>query len=528
MQPFRVLLINPSSERFYVPSAPLGLSCLAGTLPEGAEADGLDLNVLQWVHGLDDAGMMAAFDRYLQRSRFHHVAPDLIGMTVYEETLPQTERIVELAKAYGIPTVAGGIFPTLFPESLPDAFNWVIRGEGESAFRFLVEALMDPKVRREDLGTAIASVPYRDATCLGQNAGAPLCRALQSVRPRRDIFDGFNMGFRYYSIRMVSSSGCPYACKFCANSEFAHREWIPRPFEDVVDELSDVLQHDDAISEISFSDDQFLGFTPEHYRRARRLLESIARLTQWRNLRINLQVRADRFLEALDTEPALIETIQAINRNFTDPSAETSQRVHGRPVRGFALDIGVESFLDRRLHGMGKGITAAENVAAVHKARDLGVDLGVYMLTFTPDITLEELREEYVHFYHEVVSSDSFSKATFFGFFQELIPYRGTAIYKELADAGELVENGTVAGFRFKDPRVAGFYLQYQYGLKCEGFGTARSKGEILSWIEQIFNRSAAITEYPPAIDLVTKVICEMKDEQQVRSLYHELKSIMP
>ncbi|HEX2954832.1 MAG TPA: hypothetical protein VHR47_12735, partial [Bacillota bacterium] len=58
----------------------------------------------------------------------------------------------------------------------------------------------------------------------------------------------------------------------------------------IVKVVVDALK-DDAISEISFSDDQFLGFTPEHYRRARLLLEAIESLTRLRNLRINLQVR---------------------------------------------------------------------------------------------------------------------------------------------------------------------------------------------------------------------------------------------
>ncbi|HEX2954585.1 MAG TPA: cobalamin-dependent protein, partial [Bacillota bacterium] len=287
MQPFRVLLINPSSERFYVPSAPLGLAYLAGALPDGAEAEGLDLNVLKWLHGLDDNGIDATFDRYLNQSLQHHVAPGLIGITVYEETLPQTERLVAIAKRYGIPTVAGGIYPTMFAEAMPDTLDWVIRGEGETAFRLLVEALIK---REHGFSQSVIDIPgvlYHDPQGGWRESKVNPCGSMRKeVRPRRDIFAALNMGFRYYSARVVSSSGCPYACKFCANSEYARREWIPRPVEDVLDEIDDTLR-DDAISEISFSDDQFLGFTPEHYRRARLLLEAIESLTRLRNLRIN-------------------------------------------------------------------------------------------------------------------------------------------------------------------------------------------------------------------------------------------------
>lgn len=523
-KPFKVLLISPSSERFYVPSAPLGLSSLAGALPEGVETEGLDLNVLKWVHGLDSAGLIGTVEHYFRKALACDALPDMIGITVYQETLGEAARIAGLAQKVGIPVVAGGIFPTMFPELIPDDFDLLVRGDGRVPFRRIAEALMRFPGRFPDGELAAIPGVYLHSAS-GEWSGDEQMdeQTFDKVAyPIRGIFDGFNMGFRYYSARVVSSSGCPYACKFCANSEFAHREWRPRPVEDIVGEIEALLA-DETISEISFSDDQFLGFAPAHYRRALQLLERLEVITRRRNLRINLQVRADHFLEALTAEEGLAEVLMAINRNFEDPSAETSMGLHGREVRGLALDIGVESFIDRRLQAMGKAIRAERNIAAVRKAKALGLDLGVYMVTFTPDLTWEELRMEYAIFLAEVVGGSDFSKAAFFNFFQELIPYRGTSIYRELKSAGALVEEGPFTGFRFEDPRVAAFYLSYLHSLYLADLASANTRQALYREIDRCFSISAGVDKHPAAVDVVREVVCEIKDGKVLGRLYEGL-----
>lgn len=528
----RILLVSPSSNRFYIPTAPLGISYLAAYLRPPTQVIGLDLNVLKWIYGLDGTGIRLSLDHYIQKSGFYQAKLDLIGITVYQETLPEAVMIAELAKQYRIRTVVGGIYPTLFPDQIPPVFDFLIRGAGEIPFQQLVTSLDH---HRTPFGEP-ADFQIPGLSALGTSGGVKRPRWIHigapaplnppsKVIPRREIFEELNLGFNYYSARILSSHGCPYQCSFCANSSFA-REWRSRPVADVVAEVT-ALVNQPKISEISFADDQFLGFSPPDYERAFRILRDIAEITKTKNLRVNLQARPDHFLKALAAEPQLAEVIKTINTNFTDPGdIKISAKVHGRAIRGFSLDLGVESFLQVRLDTFTKGLTADENRKAIRNARELGVDLGVYMILFTPDLTLEQLRDEWAIYYQEVLASASFSRAAFLNFFQELVPYQGTPFYDQLKSQDRLVSQGNETGFRFTDPRVALFYLLYSFQLQTGLFELEQA--DLLRKIDVLLRICAGFTadaSNPELIKFVSsQVICEFKDPLRLETLYREAK----
>ncbi|MCL6590653.1 MAG: radical SAM protein [Firmicutes bacterium] len=532
----RILLISPSSNRFYIPTAPLGISYLAAYLAPTTQVIGLDLNVLKWIYGLDESGIRLSLDRYLYKSRFYQAKPDLIGITIYQETLPEALMVAELARQYRIRIVAGGIFPTLFPDQIPPVFDFLIRGAGEIPFQQLVTLL---EQRRMPLGeTADFQIPGlsvlgtsgRAATPRWIHFGAPAPLHMASrVIPRREIFEELNLGFNYYSARVLSSHGCPYQCSFCANSSFS-REWRPRPAADVVAEVT-ALVNQPKISEISFADDQFFGFTPLDYERAFQILHAIAEISAVKNIRVNLQARPDHFLNALAAQPKLEEVIKTINRNFTDPGdLKISAKIHGRAIRGFSLDLGVESFLEDRLAGFTKGLTVDEIRTAIRKARELEVDLGVYMILFTPDLTWEQLWKEWAIYYQEVLASAPFSRAAFFNFFQELVPYQGTPLYECLKTQGRLVSQGNFTGFKFADPRVALFYLLYNHQLQAglfelEKAGLLRKMDDLLRISAEFRTRASN-----PALleSVIAQVVCECKDSSFMEKLYREIVRILP
>jgi radical SAM superfamily enzyme YgiQ (UPF0313 family) len=520
----RVLLISPSSTRFYVPTAPLGLSTIAGALSDEVEVCGLDLNVLKWIHGLDSRGLLGTFEHYLKKTVNAGVPPSIIGITVYQETLDEAIGIARIAKDYGIPTVAGGIYPTLFPEKITGDFRFIVRGEGTLPFCRLIDVL------KEDSSSSTISycrsVP--GLACYTQDGWShtepyePVGFEKDHI-PNRTIFNHLNMGFRYFSARIQSSKGCPYKCSFCANSEYSKRQWQAREVEEVLAEVVWILQ-DPNIHEISFADDQFLGCRPVDYCRALAILEGIRRLTKKRNVRINLQVRADQFLRALAEQPRLESVMCSINEDFQDDNPEISTRIHGRPVRGFSLDIGLESNLQSRLNKMVKTTKVQDNLKSIEKARDLGLDLGVYMILFTPDLTLEELRKEWKIYRDSVLKSDLFSKAAFFSFFQELIPYQGTQAYRRVKEQGCLVEEGNFTGFHFQDMRTAAFYLLYQLKLNLGGFDAATSMGAMLRLIEDLLKRSEGIAGISSNIAVLSELVCETREIGVLEQMYRQLK----
>lgn len=518
MHSLRILLISPSSNRFYVPTAPLGLAYLAGHLPEEIEVEGLDLNVLKWVHGLSDDGLFHTFANYLEKRKQHGVLPGIIGLTVYQETLQQAIGLAEIASGYDVLMVAGGIYPTLFPDEMPFCFDYLIRGEGEEPFKELVQA-----IRNDWAIPSINGLSYQeragDATPSWRHAGKP---AIANRRrfPRRDIFNDLNMGFHYFTARMISSTGCPYACTFCVNSEYANRAWQGRPVQEVINEFQRLVS-DPNISEVAFSDDQFLGCTPEDYDRAYRILEAIEPLTRSGRLRINLQVRADHFLRALEQIPPLEALMRRINENFKDPNPQTSQELHGRPVRGFSLDIGIESNIPHRLQRFAKGLSVETNGRAIAKAREMGLDLGIYMILFTPDLTLEELREEFAIYRRDYLDTDTSSPAGFFSFFNELIPYRGTRVYHEMKSDRDLVERTDEVGFYFRDLRVAAFYVLFLYTLIHNGFHQ-KPLAEMMAMIETMLCQSERLGVSKAAV--LGEVICEMKKKDELERVYMLLK----
>jgi radical SAM superfamily enzyme YgiQ (UPF0313 family) len=535
---YRVLLINPNSNQFYVPTASLGLSRIAATLPQHVAAQGMDLNVFKWIFGLDEPSILATIENYLQKAARFQALPDLIGLTVYQETLPQAVAIARLARRFGVNTVAGGIYPTLFPDRMPLDFDFLIRGAGERPFAQLVALLGggacgcgDPAHdhghsshrhhRHEDETVAGLSLHPDGRTWVhtGPTAAPP---EIEGPLPRRAIFDEFNMGFHYYSVRIQSSQGCPYACSFCANAQFARREWRPRPAAAVLAEVEAALE-DPAVSEICFSDDQFLGFSPADYQRAYRILRAVEEISRRRNLRVNLQVRADHFVKALECQPELAGVIRSLSRNFIDYAAEVSRKIHGRPVRGFSLDIGVESFLDERLREFAKGLTAAENRLAVAKARQLEVDLGLYMILFTPEVTLEQIEREFASYLEVYLDSDIFSKTAFLGLFQELVPYQGTPVHRSLAEAGRLVAAGNFTGFRFADLRAAAFYVLYRYQLDSGALEPVEGRGALVGTIRTLLLRSRRLGEAEALRPLLAGVICAMTDRSELERVYGQL-----
>lgn len=526
-----VFLIAPSSNQAYVPAAPLGLSYLAACLPWEIIVQGLDLHVLKWVHGLQQGQILSMLEEYFERGTLTGDKPDCIGLTVYEETLAEGEAIARLAKRFGIYTVAGGIYPTMFPDLMPPVFDYLVRGRGEISFGRLVELLR--KTVDEDatlINPSILGVSYQKSGGGWVHQESDLeeenLEALSNILPRRAIFDAFNLGFHYYSARLVSSSGCPYQCSFCCNAAYANRQWMARDVEDILREVEEVVQ-DPHISEISFSDDQFLGFRLEHYQRALQILERVEQIIQDRNIRINLQVRADHFLNAIEVVPELAVVMESINQQFKDPNPDASVRLYGKPMGGFSLDIGVESNIEERLLSFCKELSVATNLKAIQKAKAMKLDLGVYMVLFTPDLTLEQLEEEIQIYLKEVLDTDVFSCISFYNLFKELIPYKGTAVYDEMKQQGDLLEKKGYSGFHFRDPGVSCFYVMYLYELVNGYLDAQKGRKKLTDRVAEIISICKLLKASPKLLQLAQQVVCVMNDMDLLEKTYQEIERLV-
>ncbi len=440
-----VLLISPSTNSYYTLTAHLGLSYIAAKLEDYFKVYGLDLNVYQQVYDMNLEALLDLVGAVLDNYSIKYV-----GISVLEETLGQAYEIAKLCREKEVCCFAGGIYPTLFAESMPKEFKYCIRGDGEYIIQKFLLSLENGGNIYQIEGLSIYSEEESKWIHVGE-PGAITCK--DDFFPARNVFDQLNGHFRYTSARMITSRGCVYHCTFCTNKMFQNK-YISRSIHNIVEEIRMLASQ--GIKEIILSDDQFLGTCIEEYQHALDVIKAIKNILVENNIRLNFQVRADQWLRCTKCLPEIIEVLCEISSAFIDDNPELSMRINGRVMHGVGIDIGIESFLDRKLSFFRKGYTAEKNIKCIRSLISLPVDIGIYAILFTPDITMEEVVLEIITYYDEYLSKHYESKVLLANLFKLLVPYQGTEIYDVLLKRNRLIPP---RGYRFEDLRVAAFYV---------------------------------------------------------------------
>ena len=163
-----------------------------------------------------------------------------------------------------LPIVWGGNHPTLVPESTArhPLVDIVVMGEGETAFRRLVEAL--------EQGTAPATLPdiciERDGQIIRNGTGTdpkgfakpdtmpPLPYHLVDVE--RYVCGPGIFGRPLRALPYIGSTGCAYACTFCCQPVLSSRRWRKQSPEIVV-ERALRLKEKYRLDAIEFHDEEF-------------------------------------------------------------------------------------------------------------------------------------------------------------------------------------------------------------------------------------------------------------------------------
>lgn len=148
--------------------------------------------------------------------------PHLIGLSCIEVTWPLGRRLLAAVREAGVPTIAGGPYPTFAPEVVArePAVDMVCVGEGEQALVELCRALRDGG----DV-TGIRNLWVKHDGKLVKNPVRPgidlraLPRQDWEVYDRRRFFKP--MGGRIsVTGTFEMNRGCPYSCTYCINSGF--------------------------------------------------------------------------------------------------------------------------------------------------------------------------------------------------------------------------------------------------------------------------------------------------------------------
>ncbi|MFA9453988.1 MAG: radical SAM protein [Candidatus Aminicenantaceae bacterium] len=176
---------------------------------------------------------------------------DLVGISTITSTAPRAYLIADWVRKNGVPVLLGGPHVTFLADEALQHADFVIRGEGELALMYLIDAwesdrdfssvpnlsyVVDGEVRHNALGAVeedLDRIPFPDLSAL--------------------LADGKGiLGHR--TIPVQTSRGCPFDCAFCSVTGMFGKGYRFRSPQNVIEELR---QYDHPKNHIFFYDDNF-------------------------------------------------------------------------------------------------------------------------------------------------------------------------------------------------------------------------------------------------------------------------------
>ena len=272
----KVLLIQPPIEDFYdtsIRTYPLNLLYVAARVKNLCDVSVVDLRTgrkrtrpfPEQYQGLtpfyrdDTYTPFSLFRRYYRfgatrdeiRTTIRNEAPSIVGIsasyTTYSMEALEVARIAKEVDA-DIVTVMGGTHATLFPQHLlkHSFVDYVIRGEGETPFAWLVEMLQkgaDPR------SNPIHGVSFRNENHFHVSE-INVEKEIDLLPYRRDLSpEMYRINKKKYAF-MLTSRGCPFACRFCGKPPVPYRK---RDLASIEREIDDCVGL--GIEAVDFEDD---------------------------------------------------------------------------------------------------------------------------------------------------------------------------------------------------------------------------------------------------------------------------------
>lgn len=197
------------------------------------------------------------FIKRVQRER-----PDLIGFSSTSHMFPFVKEMASwlVESKIRVPTICGGIHPTIAPEEsiAADGIDMICRGEGEGA---LIELCQ--KMKADEDITRIPNLWIKREGEIIQSPLRPLIDDLDALPfPDRSIFNYPSLyGEREGRGSFMVARGCPYQCTYCCNHlvrKIYGNKGKPirfRGVDHVLAEIKEVLEQYPFIRTLIFDDD---------------------------------------------------------------------------------------------------------------------------------------------------------------------------------------------------------------------------------------------------------------------------------
>lgn len=417
----RILLLyksHPGGARDpYTSLLPTGLGYLAAFLGENGFRPRLaNLSATSWKEA----------ETFLAHNR-----PDMVCISQFTHNRAESVRLAALAKKLnpGCVTLLGGPHAThafsAILERHPEV-DGVVLGEGEET----VLAIARLVARRERNFSSVPGLACRGGGRIIHAARQPLVDLDSLPFPVHGYGDVWGCDIHRQLEFIITSRGCPAACRFCSSPRFWGQGLRFRSPRSMVDEIR-LLRDRYGLLYFSFRDDTFTV-------RPERVIE---------------------FCRLLLEEKVHIRWCCQSRVNCVDEEMLLWMRRAGCEC----VQYGVESGSERILKSLGKRITPEQVRQAARATRRAGIEVSVYLITGVPGETDEDVRAT-VRLVNDILPHD--------GQVSPLAYYPGTALF---ADA---VRQGVVPADLFEREQGEALFVRHDPFV-------ARSTGTLLQVLER-------------------------------------------
>jgi len=331
--------------------------------------------------------------------------PDIVGLSAMSWQWDTCCRIIRMIKSIlpGARIAVGGYHATLMTQEITKApgnelIDFIVQGEGETAFYRLVEALDG-----HDTFQDIPSLTYRDETGFVTNPMGELQDLSQLKRPIRDK-RRLTWGYHAMNLKaevLETSRGCTRSCNFCSMKHMYGRTFRTFPISRVISDLDDIYYN--KKTRLAFIVDDNLVLDTD---RVMRLCDAIIE-RRYRNLK--LVVQADSLT-------------MATNEDMIQKMAQAGFKT---------VFLGIENVSKTNLAVAGKGNIVEYSKKAVALCQKYGIMVIGGLIFGFPDDDETAIIENYR--FLKTINADA-------AYCQILTPYPKTGMREQLINQG-LVTN---------------------------------------------------------------------------------------
>lgn len=387
----RVALVAPYAEDLPDLSTtqypPLGILYLAASIKDIAE----DIMVL------DASFLKLNVEQTYKRIKEFH--PHVVGISINMTTEKSAKELAVCIRKNNpnIKLVTGGSSPTVAPEEWYGYFDVVTAGEGEIAFRNVIQQYLT----KDSISCTVKGicVDGKEATkaCHPDIENLPF-PAYQYLVPPLACYSNKARLVKKYMAPLLTSRGCPYCCTFCDKSVHGIN-FRPRTPESVLQEIK--WLHDEyGVHQFDILDDNFTF----DLTRAEKILDGIIKM---KNIRITCQngLRADR------VTPTLVQKM--------------------KKAGVLRVGIGIESGNESVLQRINKKLDLNKVEYAISLFRQHRITVhGFFIIGFPFESELDI--KDTINF--AIKANPHFAN------FSRFMPIKGTALFDELLSKGLLTE----------------------------------------------------------------------------------------